>query len=61
MLQMKTAISIPDPVFEESEVLAKKLGLSRSQLYVQALKKLVAAYGHVHVREALDRVYETEE
>ena len=54
---MKTAISIPDEVFEEGEILAKKLGISRSELYVQALKKLVAQMGHVHITETLNRVY----
>ena len=58
---MKTAISIPQDVFKQGEALAKKLGISRSQMYVQALKSLVAACGHVHVREALDKIYASEE
>jgi metal-responsive CopG/Arc/MetJ family transcriptional regulator len=29
---MKTAISIPDPLFEATEQLARRLGKSRSQL-----------------------------
>lgn len=35
-LVMKTAISLPDSVFEEAEALAQKLGLSRSELYTNA-------------------------
>lgn len=35
---MKTAISLPDSVFEEAEALAQQLGLSRSELYTKALK-----------------------
>ncbi|MEM6753148.1 MAG: ChpI protein, partial [Cyanobacteria bacterium P01_C01_bin.38] len=33
---MKTAISIPDPLFEAAEQFAKRLGLSRSELYAMA-------------------------
>jgi hypothetical protein len=32
---MKTAISSPDPVFEAAERLAKRLGKSRSELYLK--------------------------
>lgn len=35
---MKTAISLPDSVFEEAEALAKQLGLSRSELYKSAAR-----------------------
>ena len=34
---MKTAISIPDPLFKKGETAARKLKLSRSELYAQAL------------------------
>jgi hypothetical protein len=33
---MKTAISVPDDMFEEADRLAKRLGKSRSQLYTAA-------------------------
>ncbi|MDE2595942.1 MAG: hypothetical protein KGL44_03595 [Sphingomonadales bacterium] len=39
---MKTAVSIPDPVFNEAEVLARQLGISRSKLYARALGDFVA-------------------
>ena len=35
---MKTAVSIPDPVFKAAEELAKRLGASRSELYSRALE-----------------------
>ena len=38
---MKTAVSIPDDVYDEAERLAEELGLSRSALYTQALKALL--------------------
>jgi metal-responsive CopG/Arc/MetJ family transcriptional regulator len=43
---MKTAISLPDPVFEEAESLAKQLGVSRSELYTKALKAYLRKYNH---------------
>jgi predicted DNA-binding protein len=36
-LNMKTAISLPDEVFESAEQLAKRLGKSRSELYALAI------------------------
>jgi metal-responsive CopG/Arc/MetJ family transcriptional regulator len=35
---MKTAVSIPDPLFKEAEAAAKKLGLSRSRFIQIALE-----------------------
>ena len=37
---MKTAISVPDEVFELSEKLAKKLKVSRSRIFAMGVKKL---------------------
>jgi metal-responsive CopG/Arc/MetJ family transcriptional regulator len=39
---MKTAVSIPDPLFQAAERLARRRGLRRSQLYAEALAHLVA-------------------
>ncbi len=41
---MKTAISLPDSVFEEAEALAQRLGLSRSELYTKALQAYLRKY-----------------
>ena len=38
---MKTAISIPDPLFEEAEAAAKDLGLTRSKLIQTALEEFL--------------------
>jgi metal-responsive CopG/Arc/MetJ family transcriptional regulator len=35
---MKTAISIPDEIFAEAEKAAKRLGLSRSELFTRAIR-----------------------
>jgi metal-responsive CopG/Arc/MetJ family transcriptional regulator len=54
---MKTAISIPDRVFEEAEQVAKRLGISRSQLYSKAVQAYIAANRTEGVTQALNRVY----
>ncbi|MCI0570674.1 MAG: ribbon-helix-helix domain-containing protein [Myxococcaceae bacterium] len=53
---MKTAVSIPDPIFRDAERLARQLRKSRSQLYGDALAEYVARHAPERVVEALDRV-----
>ena len=57
---MKTAVSIPDPIFRAAESLAKQLGMSRSELFAQAVEAYIEAHKHSGLVEALDAVY-TEE
>ncbi len=54
---MKTAISIPEPVFEEAEGLAKRLGMSRSELYTTAISEFVAAHREEAITAALNALY----
>jgi metal-responsive CopG/Arc/MetJ family transcriptional regulator len=54
---MKTAISLPDPLFQSADALAKRLGLSRSQLYATAVAEFLAKHQHTKVTERLDQVY----
>jgi predicted transcriptional regulator len=54
---MKTAISIPDSLFEEAEQLAKTRGWSRSELYANAVTAYVNSERFAGVREKLDAVY----
>ena len=53
---MKTVISIPDNLFEAAEKVARRLGISRSELYQRAVARYLEQHGVV-VREALDAVY----
>ncbi|HEX5720475.1 MAG TPA: hypothetical protein VF179_30250 [Thermoanaerobaculia bacterium] len=53
---MKTAVSIPDSVFEEAERLAVELQTSRSQLYSRALQEFVARHAPDRLTEAMNRV-----
>ena len=57
---MKTAISIPDDIFVSADHLAKRLNMSRSELYTRAIKKYLAECRHSGVREKLDQVYASE-
>jgi metal-responsive CopG/Arc/MetJ family transcriptional regulator len=55
---MKTAVSIPDDVFEKVERLAKRGRRSRSELYAAALREYVARHSPDEVTEALNRFCE---
>ncbi|MGO9271465.1 MAG: hypothetical protein ACLQOO_14590 [Terriglobia bacterium] len=57
---MKTAISIPDPLFREAERLTKRLRIPRSQLYARALEAYLQRQRSKGIKEALDEVYSTE-
>jgi len=54
---MKTAISIPDDLFDAAERLARKSGMSRSQLYAEALRDFLQRKKGESVTAQLDRVY----
>lgn len=57
---MKTAISLPDDLFEAAEALAKKLGTTRSGLVREALAEYVAKHRHAKITERLNAVYARE-
>ena len=53
---MKTAISLPDDVFEEAERLVRQTKRSRSELYTLALTEYLARHAPDRITEAMDRV-----
>ncbi len=53
---MKTAVSIPDRIFEQVERLARRAGRSRSEVFSAALAEYVARHAPDEVTEAMDRV-----
>lgn len=57
---VKVAISLPDPVFQAAENLAKRLKKPRSRLYAEAIAEYVGAHGSTAVTERLNAVYEVE-
>jgi metal-responsive CopG/Arc/MetJ family transcriptional regulator len=57
---MKTAISIPDDVFESADSLAEKIGVSRSELYATAVAEYLAKFKDQDITQRLDQVYAEE-
>lgn len=53
---MKTAISLPDEVFDAAEREARRTRKSRSQLYAEALSEYLARHAPDEVTEAVNRV-----
>lgn len=53
---MKTAVSIPDDIFEDAERLASRLRISRSGLYARALAEFVGRQEGDRVEEAMNQV-----
>lgn len=54
---MKTAISIPDPIFEAAESLASNLGMSRSEIFTKAMIEFIEVQKHKNVTTRLNAVY----
>jgi len=55
---MKTAVSIPDEVFEGAERLARRTKKSRSRLFSDAVREYLARHAPEEVTAAMDRVCE---
>lgn len=57
---MKTAISIPDSTFEAAERLAKRMKLSRSELYTKAVSSYMQEHKSDNVTDILNEIYAEE-
>jgi hypothetical protein len=57
---MKTAISLPDPLFEAADRLARQLGKSRSQLYAEALRAYLDKNSDQDITARLNEIYGAE-
>jgi metal-responsive CopG/Arc/MetJ family transcriptional regulator len=53
---MKTAVSIPDDIFEKVERLARRAKKSRSEVFSAALREYVARHSPDEVTESINRV-----
>lgn len=53
---MKTAISIPDRLFEEAEQLAERLKKSRSQLYQDAIAEYLVRHDPESITQRMNEV-----
>ena len=57
---MKVAISVPDPIFNAAERLAKQRQMARSQLFTEALEEYVSRHAADAVTSKLNDIYTTE-
>ena len=57
---MKTAVSIPDKVFNSAEKLARRLGKTRSEVYAKAVQDYVERHQDDEVTAKLNTVYTSE-
>ena len=57
---MKTAISLPDPLFTAAEQFAHERGLSRSELYAHALRFYLQTHQAQAITAILNAVYAKE-
>jgi metal-responsive CopG/Arc/MetJ family transcriptional regulator len=57
---VKTAISIPEELFESAEEFARGRGMSRSELYATALRRYLEEHRAGMITERLDEIYGTE-
>ena len=58
---MKTAISLPDELFEAADRVAQRLGLSRSELYQRAIAQYIQDKSDQAVTDQLDSIYTSED
>lgn len=56
----KTAVSVPNQLFDEAEKFARKQKMSRSELYSKAIAEYLAAHRLESITEALDAIYADE-
>jgi len=54
---MKVAISIPDRIFQAAERISKRLRISRSQLYAEAVEAYIQAQSGDEITARLNEVY----
>lgn len=57
---MEAAISLPDDLATAADALARRLGVSRNELYASALAEFVAKHGATTVSAYLDKLYASE-
>jgi hypothetical protein len=57
---VKTAISIPDPLFHAAEDAARRLSMSRSELYARAVEAFLQSQTDADVTRQLNEVYASE-
>lgn len=55
---MKVAVSIPQDVFEVGEEVSRRMGVSRSRFYADAVREYAKTHSGDEITRELNRVYE---
>lgn len=58
---MRTAVSLPDDLFEQAERLAVQRNIHRDELFAEALREYVARHEPDAVTDAINRALEPED
>ena len=58
---MRTAVSIPDELFEQAESISRQLGVSRSEFYQRALAAYLTREADAEITRRLNDVYKSPE
>ena len=58
MPNIKTAISIEKPIFEQMNVLAKDLNISRSRLFALAAQEFIQRHKNIQLLQSLNEAYD---
>ena len=56
-MSMKTAVSLPDELFQMAEATARRLRVSRSELYARAIAEFLKGQQDNSITERLNQVY----
>jgi hypothetical protein len=54
---MKTAVSVPDDLFQQAEATARRLRVSRSELYAQAIAAFLRQQDAAAITDRLNNLY----
>jgi metal-responsive CopG/Arc/MetJ family transcriptional regulator len=58
MANVKTAISLPQPLFDQVDALAKELQISRSRLFVLAVEHLIQRHQNHKLLQDINEAYD---
>ena len=58
MTNVKTAISIEKPIFEQMNILAKDLDISRSRLFALAAQEFIQRHKNIKLLQSLNEAYD---
>ena len=58
---MKTAISLPDELYQVAERTAIQLGIPRSQLFAKALEEYIKTHAKEKITKKLNEIYKRED